>query len=208
MAVLRFALPRRDIKPVADALLTQFGSFVCVTAAPSSALHHVVHLGEAGVAALKTVHAAAIRLLRARVIGRSVVEFHSALIHYLTAAMAYECKEQLRVLFLDHLHRLVTDEILFCGTTNYTPAYPREIIERALELQAPAMIIVHNHPSGDPNPSGEDVSTTIELEMTSTVMELRLLDHLIIGTKGWYSFRQNGRLKETAGFVETVFRSR
>ena len=193
-AILRFALPRKSVKPAVDALLTRFGSVACVVGAPTSALYSVVDLGETGVAALKTIHAAALRLLRARVIGRSVVEFHSALIHYLTAAMAYEPREQVRVLFIDHHQRFLADETIFHGTTNHTPAYPREIMKRMLERRAPAIIIAHNHPSGDPNPSAEDIRTTFDLEMACIAVGLELFDHLVIGVNGWYSFWQSGHI--------------
>ena len=197
VAILRFALPRKSLKPSVDALLTRFGSAARVIGAPTSALHSAVGLGEAGVSALKTIHAAALRVLYAKVIGRSVVEFHSALIDYLTVAMAYESNEQVRVVFIDYRQRFLADEVVFQGTIDLVPAYPREIVLRTLERRAPAMIVVHNHPSGDPNPSSHDIRTTFDLEVASTAVGLDLFDHLIIGATGWYSFRKGGYITKS-----------
>lgn len=145
--VLFLALPRRDTKPIARALLTRFGSFANALTAPLSDLRGIEGLGEAGAAALRTVQAAALRLARAEVIDRPVLNNWDRLLAYLTAALSRERVEQFRVLFLDTRNRLMADEAQARGTVNHTPVYPREVVRRALELQATALILVHNHPS-------------------------------------------------------------
>ena len=145
--VLFLALPRRDTKPLARALLARFGSFAGAIAAPAVDLCTVDGLGEAGVAALKLVQGAALRLARAEVINRPVVGNWDRLMAYLTASLAREPVEQFRVLFLDTRNRLLADEVQGRGTVNHTPVYPREVVKRALELHATALILVHNHPT-------------------------------------------------------------
>lgn len=145
--VLFLALPRRDTKPVARALLARFGSFANALAAPLSDLREIEGLGEAGAAALRTVQAAALRLARAEVMDRPVLDNWDRLLDYLTAALSRERVEQFRVLFLDTRNRLIADEAQARGTVNHTPVYPREVIKRALELQATALILGHNHPT-------------------------------------------------------------
>ena len=147
LEIVLFALPRRDTKPLARALLTRFGSFAASIAAPNQDLLAVEGLGDAGVAALKSVHAAALRLLRAEVIDRPVLTNWPRLIEYLNAELSRERIEQFRVLFLDNRNRLLADEAQQRGTVNHTPVYPREVAKRALELHATALILVHNHPT-------------------------------------------------------------
>ena len=176
-------------------MLARFGSFASVLSTPPPDLRRIERLGEAGLAALKTVQAAALLLLRAKVIGHSVVDDHGALITYLYAAMARDPVEQFRVLFVDHLNRVITDEVLWRGTINNTPAYPRDVVKRALEWGAVAVIIVHNHPSGDPAPSEEDVRMTNLIEVAANSLGVRLLDHIIIGWEDWGSLRRDGFLR-------------
>ena len=192
--VLFLALPRRDTKPIAKALLARFGSFAAAIAAPLAELRRTEGLGEAGAAALKTVQAAALRLARAEVIGRPVLDNWSRLEAYLGAAMARERIEQVRVLFLDNRNRLLADEAQARGTVNHTPVYPREVVKRALELHATALILVHNHPSGDPRPSEDDIAMTREIKAAAAALSIALHDHLIVGNGRQFSFRKEGLL--------------
>ncbi|MBN9507721.1 MAG: DNA repair protein RadC [Alphaproteobacteria bacterium] len=192
--VLFVALPRRDTKPLARALLNRFGSFAAAIAAPLQELRAVEGLGEAGVAALKTVQAAALRLTRAEVMERPLLNHWDRLIDYLTAALARERVEQFRVLFLDSRNRLLADEAQARGTVNHTPVYPREVVRRALELHATALIVVHNHPSGDPTPSAQDVAVTREIRAAADALSIVLHDHVIVGNGRWLSFRREGLL--------------
>jgi DNA repair protein RadC len=192
--VLFLALPRRDTKSIAKHLLARFGSFAGAIAAPVQELLSVEGLGEAGAAALKTVQAAAVRLARAEVMQRPVLANWDGLITYLMAALARERVEQVRVLFLDSRNRLIADEAAGSGTVNHTPVYPREIMKRALELHATALVLVHNHPSGDPTPSREDIAMTQEMRLAAEALRLTVHDHLIIAGSRWLSFRQEGLL--------------
>jgi DNA repair protein RadC len=188
------ALPRRDTKPIARALLARFGSFANAVSAPPQALQEVEGMGEAGAAALKTVHAAALRMMRAEVKDQPVLNNWDRLIGYLTAAIAREPIEQFRLLFLDSRNRLIADEAQARGTVNHTPVYPREVVKRALELQATALILVHNHPSGDPTPSRADIEMTREVKAAATVLGITVHDHLIVGNGRHLSFRREGLL--------------
>jgi DNA repair protein RadC len=192
--VLFLALPRRDTKPLARALLSRFRSFAAAIAAPVPDLLAIDGIGEAGAAALKTVHAAALRLARAEMVDLPVLSNWPKLIAYLTAALAHEQVEQARVLFLDGRNRLLADEAQGRGTVNHTPLYPREVVKRALELQATALVLVHNHPSGDPTPSREDIATTREIKAAAEVLRIVLHDHVIVARGRWLSFRQEGLL--------------
>ena len=160
LEIVLFAMPRRDTKPVARALLSRFGSFARVITASVPDLLSVDGLGETGVAALKSVQAAALRLLRAEVVDQPVLTNWERLTAYLSAELSRERIEQFRVLFLDSRNRLLADEAQQRGTVNHTPVYPREVAKRALELHATALILVHNHPSGDPTPSRDDIVMT------------------------------------------------
>jgi DNA repair protein RadC len=192
--ILFLALPRRDTKPIARALMTRFGSFAAAIAAPLQELRGTEGLGEAGVAALKAVQAAALRLVRAEVMNRPVLDNWDRLMEYLNAVLARERVEQFRVLFLDARNRLVADEAQARGTVNHTPVYPREVVKRALELQATGLILVHNHPSGDPTPSSADIQMTQEVKRAAEALSLVLHDHLVIGNGRWLSFRDAGLL--------------
>ncbi len=190
--VLFVALPRRDTKVIAKTLLARFGSFAAAIAAPLNDLLATEGLGEAGAAALKTVQAAALRLARAEVLHQPVLANWERLIDYLTAALARERVEQFRVLFLDNRNRLLADEAQSRGTVNHTPVYPREVVKRALELHAAGLILVHNHPSGDPTPSREDIAMTAEVKQAATALSLVLHDHIIMGNGRWVSLRREG----------------
>jgi DNA repair protein RadC len=192
--VLFLALPRRDTKPIAKMLLDRFGSFAAAIAAPLSDLRGVEGMGEAGAAALKTVQAAALRLARAEVMDRPLLNNWDRLMDYLNAAMARERIEQFRVLFMDTRNRLIADEAQSRGTVNHTPVYPREVVRRALELQATAIILVHNHPSGDPTPSQDDIAMTREVNNAVRALGITLHDHIIVGNGAWLSFRRQNLL--------------
>ena len=192
--VLFLALPRRDTKPLARMLLARFGSFAGSIAAPPTELATIDGLGEAGVAALKLIQAAALRLMRAEIMHQPVLASWDRLMAYLTASLARERIEQFRVLFLDTRNRLLADEALGRGTVNHTPVYPREVVKRALELHATALILVHNHPSGDPTPSAGDLAMTQEIRAAAQTLSIVLHDHVIIGNDKWLSFRREGLL--------------
>ncbi len=192
--VLFLALPRRDTKPIARALLARFGSFGLVIAAPLPDLLAVPDLGKAGAAALKLVQAGVLRLLRASVLDRPVLASWDRVLDYLRAGLAHERAEQFRVLFLDNRNRLVADEVLGRGTVDHAPVYPREVVKRALELHATAVILVHNHPSGDPTPSREDIAMTGAIRRAAEALRITVHDHVVIGAAGVASFRSLGLL--------------
>jgi DNA repair protein RadC len=192
--VLFLALPRRDTKPIAKAMIARFGSFANAIAAPLNELRGVDGMGEAGAAALKTVQAAALRLMRAELKTAPVLGNWDQLMGYLTAVLSRERVEQFRILFLDNRNRLLADEAQARGTVNHTPVYPREVAKRALELHATALILVHNHPSGDPAPSRPDIEMTREIKAALSTVSVVVHDHVIIGNGTWLSFRKEGLL--------------
>jgi len=192
--VLFLALPRRDTKPIARELISRFGSFAGAIAAPLRDLRCVEGLGDSGAAALKTIQAAALRLARAEVMEQPVLSNWDRLMAYLTAVLAREKVEQFRLLFLDARNRLLADEAQAHGTVNHTPVYPREVVKRALDLHATAIILVHNHPSGDPTPSRADIEMTREIKGAAEALGIVLHDHVIIGNGRWLSFRREGLL--------------
>ncbi|MGH7120045.1 MAG: RadC family protein [Acetobacteraceae bacterium] len=188
------ALPRRDTKHIAKRLLERFKSFAGAIAAPPAELAGVDGLGTAGIAALKTVQAAAQRLVRAEVTDKELLSDWERLMRYLNAELAREKTEQFRILFLDTRNRLKADEVQSRGTVNHTAVYPREVAKRALELSASAVILVHNHPSGDPAPSAEDVAMTKEVAAALSTISVVLHDHIIVGNGCWTSLRREGLL--------------
>ncbi len=192
--LLAQAIPRRDVKPLAKDLLTRFGSFAGVIAADPGRLAAVKGMGDSSAIALKVVQAAAVRLLQQQVLGRDVIDSWDRLVDYCTAAMAHEPVEQLRLLFLDRKNVLIADEIQQQGTVDHTPLYTREVVKRALDLGASALIIVHNHPSGDATPSQGDIRMTKELREALEKIGIALHDHLVIGRHGHESFRARGLL--------------
>jgi DNA repair protein RadC len=187
--ILFQALPRRDTKPIAKALLARFGSFSEVLAAPPALLQEIEGVGEAAVHLLKLVQASAARFGRDAVRGRSVLDSWPAVIDYCRASMAFAPVEQFRVLFLDKKNGLIADEVQQSGTVDHTPVYPREVIKRALELSATALILVHNHPSGDPAPSAADIAMTRQVADLAKTLGIALHDHIVVGRKGHASFR-------------------
>jgi DNA repair protein RadC len=192
--LLFFAQPKGDTKPLAKRLINQFGSYANVIAAAPSDLEKISGVGRFSIAALKLVHGAAIRLARAELQSQPVFGTWEPLMDYLNAAMAREKVEHFRVLYLDTKNRLIADELQGRGTINHTPVYPREVAKRALELSAAALIIAHNHPSGDPTPSTDDVKMTMELDKLLRSLSVALHDHVIVGNGRWTSFRKEGFL--------------
>ncbi|HUK06336.1 MAG TPA: DNA repair protein RadC [Stellaceae bacterium] len=181
--------PRGDLKPLAKALLQRFGSLPAVLAAEAEALLGVSGMGEASVAALKAVREAALRMLRAEVAERPVISSWQKLIEYCTAAIGFSAVEEFRLLFLDRKNALIADEAQQRGTVDHTPVYPREVAKRALELGASAIIMVHNHPSGDPTPSKADIEMTREVQKALAALDIALHDHLIIARGNHASLR-------------------
>ena len=191
MALFR-ALPRRDTKPIAKALLKRFGSLSEVLAAPAERLKEVGGIGDAVITELKLIRAFAERTAGEAVRKRPVLASWSALLDYCRRAMAYEDREQFRILFLDKRNTLIADEVQGKGTVDHTPVYPREVIRRALELSATAIILVHNHPSGDPTPSRADIQMTATIVEVGKPLGIMVHDHLIIGREGHASFKGLG----------------
>jgi len=187
--VLFSALPRRDTKPIAKALLARFGSFAEVIAAPSNLLMEVDGIGDAAVTALKVVEAAAQRLARGQVRKRQVLASWNSVVDYCRSAMAFADKEEFRILFLDKRNQLIADEKQQTGTVDHTPVYPREVIKRALELSATAIILVHNHPSGDPSPSRADIQMTQAIIEVAKPLGINVYDHIIVGKEGHASLK-------------------
>lgn len=188
------AIPRLDVKPLARLLLDTFGDFNRVISASPQRLHMVKGVGEAVVIELKLVEAAAGRLMRAKVLNQPVLSSWNALLDYCQTVMAHRETEQFRILFLDRKNVLIADEEQAKGTVDHVPVYPREVVKRALELNASAIILVHNHPSGDPTPSDADITMTAQVQEAAQVLGIILHDHLIIGKSRELSFKAQGYL--------------
>lgn len=187
--VLFRAIPRQDVKPLARRLLDRFGNFNGVITAPISRLKESYGVGDAVICELKIVEAAAQRLAQSKVLNKRVISSWDALLDYCQTSMAHLDTEQFRILFLDTKNTLIADELLARGTVDHVPVYPREVVKRALEVNASALILVHNHPSGDPTPSRADVEMTMQIQEACSVMSITLHDHLIIGQSKHLSFR-------------------
>lgn len=192
--VLFRAIPRQDVKPLARLLMDTFGDFNRVVTAAPARLALVKGVGEAVITELKIIEAAAQRMMRARVMNQPILASWDALLDYCHTTMAHRETEQFRILFLDRKNVLIADEEQAKGTVDHVPVYPREVVKRALELNASALILVHNHPSGDPTPSDADISMTHQVQDAAQVLGLVLHDHLIIGKSRELSFRSAGYL--------------
>ena len=192
--VLFAAIPRRDVKPLAKTLIDRFGSFADAIAAPRERLREVTGVGDTVVTHLKIVEAAALRLSRLRLLGKPALSSWSALIDYCAATMGRNPHEEFRILFLDRKNVLITDEVQGAGTVDHTPVYPREIVKRALELSASAVILVHNHPSGDPTPSRADIEMTREIAAAAKALRIAVHDHIVVSRGGTASFKALGLL--------------
>ena len=187
-------IPRRDVKPLAKEMIRAFGSFSAVINAEVHALVKIKGISENAAIHIKTVQASAQLMLKQEMSARPVLSSWQALLDYLHLAIAYEKNEQFRVLFLNRRNELILDEIQQKGTVDHTPVYPREIVKRALELGATAIILVHNHPSGDPEPSNSDIQMTREIVKAAAALEVVVHDHLIIAQSGHTSFKSLGLL--------------
>jgi DNA repair protein RadC len=186
------AIPRGDVKPLAKRLLARFGSLGAVLGANADALKTVAGVGEAVALDLSLVQEAALRAAREAVARRPVISSWSSLLAYVKTALAHEPREQVRVLFLDKKNQLIADEITGEGTVDHAPVYPRELMRRALELSASALILVHNHPSGDPAPSSADVEITRQIIEAGRALRIAVHDHLVVGRDGVASFKALG----------------
>jgi DNA repair protein RadC len=187
--ILFRALARQDVKPLAKALIARFGSFAETLSASPERLKEIPGVGEAVTTELKIVHEASLRLAKSEIRPRTLLSSWSAVLDYCRAAMAFAERERFRILFLDKKNGLIADEVQGEGTVDHTPVYPREVIKRALELAASAIILVHNHPSGDPTPSTADIDMTRRLIEAGDKLAIKVHDHIIIGRNGHASFK-------------------
>jgi len=183
------AIPRRDTKPLAKALLKKFGSFAEVIHAPEARLREVDGIKDASIHQLKLIAAAAHRIAKGELKRSIALSSWNDVIDYCRTSMAFADKEQFRLLFLDKRNRLIADEAQQTGTIDHTPVYPREVIKRALELSATALILVHNHPSGDPTPSQADIQMTKAIIDIATPLGISVHDHIVVGKNGHASLR-------------------
>jgi DNA repair protein RadC len=187
--VLFRALPRGDVKPLAKSLIKKFGSFAEVVHAPATRLREIEGVGEATITELKLIAAAASRVAKGQVQQRTMLSSWNEVIDYCRTSMAFADKEQFRILFLDKRNQLISDEVQQIGTVDHTPVYPREVIKRALELSATAIILVHNHPSGDPTPSSADIHMTKAIIDIAKPLGIGVHDHIIVGKNGHASMK-------------------
>jgi DNA repair protein RadC len=190
--ILFRAIPRRDTKPLAKALLAKFGSFAEAINASEERLTEIAGLGQAAITEIRVIRAAALRLMQGEVLQRPLLGSWDKVVSYCRAAMGFETREQFRILFLDKRNRLVTDEVQGQGTVDHTPVYIREVLKRALELSASSIILVHNHPSGDPTPSRADIEMTKAIVAAAAKLDISVHDHLIVGRDGHASLRGLG----------------
>lgn len=190
--VLALAIPRRDTKPLAKDLLREFGGIAGLLTAKPEEIARVKGMGETSVAAIRIVHAAALRLLRTEVEARPVLANWQALLDYIRADMAHHGNERVRVLHLNTRNMLIRDELMAEGTLDEAPVYVREVIARAMHLKSAAIILVHNHPSGDPAPSRADIDLTRAVAEAGKKLGIAVHDHIIVGTKGFVSLRGQG----------------
>jgi DNA repair protein RadC len=187
--VLFRALPRGDVKPLAKSLIKKFGSFAEVVHAPATRLREIDGVGEATITELKLIAAAANRVAKGQMQQRTMLSSWNEVIDYCRTSMAFADKEQFRILFLDKRNQLIADEVQQTGTVDHTPVYPREVIKRALELSATAIILVHNHPSGDPTPSQADIQMTKAIIDIAKPLGIAVHDHIIVGKNGHASLK-------------------
>jgi DNA repair protein RadC len=183
------ALPRRDTKPLAKILLKTFGSFAEVIHAPETRLREIDGIGDASINQLKLIAAAATRIAKGEIRQRTALSSWNDVIDYCRTSMAFADKEQFRILFLDKRNQLIADEVQQTGTVDHTPVYPREVIKRALELSATAILLVHNHPSGDPTPSQADIQMTKAIIDIASPLGISVHDHIIVGRNGHASLK-------------------
>ena len=187
--ILFRAIPRRDVKPLAKKILARFGSFAEAVSAPAQRLVEIEGVTGAVVTEIKIVQAAALRAAQSAVKKRPVFTSMKLVTDYLRSAMAFESREQFRILFLDRRNRLIADEVQAKGTVDHAPVYVREVVKRALELSATALILAHNHPSGDPAPSRADIDMTRQIAQAAAQLGIAIHDHVILGRDGHLSFK-------------------
>jgi DNA repair protein RadC len=192
--VLFRSRPRGDVKPLAKQLISRFGSFAEVVAAPRERLMEVSGVGEQTAFDLKLIAASAQRIAKGGVAKRQVLSSWASVIEYCRTAMAFAEREEFRILFLDKRNQLIADEVQQRGTVDHTPVYPREIVRRALELSATAVVLVHNHPSGDPTPSQADIRMTLDIQQIARPLGIQVHDHIIVGKNGHASLKGLGHL--------------
>ncbi len=192
--VLFMAIPRRDVKPLAKELVSKFGNLAGVLNASVAELEKIDGLSDNTITALKTIQASAFRMLKQDVMKKPILNSWARLMDYCAATMAHEKKEHFRILFLNKKNELIADEIQQTGTVDHTPVYPREIMKRALELSATAIILCHNHPSGDPRPSQMDIDMTQQIIAAGQPFNILIHDHIIVSKNGTASFRNLGLL--------------
>lgn len=190
--ILFAAKPRSDVKPLAKKLLSEFGSISKVLSAPVNDLRKITEMGDGAIAALKAAQEASLRVLQEKVAEKPILQSWKALLDYCRASMGHNKKEQFRIFFLDKKNKLIADELQQEGTVDHTPVYPREVVKRALELGASAIILVHNHPSGDVTPSRSDIDMTKYIMQASTPLNVIVHDHIIVAADNHYSFKSNG----------------
>jgi DNA repair protein RadC len=190
--VLYGAVPRRDTKELAKRLVKRFGSFAEVINASDTLLLEVDECTERVIAELRLVRAAALRMMRGQILEKPALDSWNKVLDYCKAAIAYEQNEQFRILFLDKRNRLIADEIQSQGTIDHTPVYVREVLKRGLELSATALVLVHNHPSGDPTPSRADVEMTKQIVLAGKPLNITVHDHIIVGRQGHASLKALG----------------
>ncbi len=192
--LLFMAHPRGDVKPLAKDLLKRFGGFAELLAAEPDEIRKVTGAKDATVSALKVVQASSLRMMQARLLNRPAIASWQQLLDYCHAAMSREKREQFRIIFLDRKNALIADELQATGTIDHTPVYPREVVKRALDLGASAIIMVHNHPSSDPTPSAGDIEMTREIKESAGRLGITVHDHVIIGRTGHSSLKNMGLL--------------
>jgi DNA repair protein RadC len=190
--ILFRAIPRRDTKPLAKAIIGKFGGFAEAINASEERLSEVSGLGASAITEIRIIRAAALRLMQGEVMKRPLLGSWDKVVNYCRAAMGFEMREQFRILFLDKRNRLLADEIQGQGTVDHTPVYVREVLRRALELSASAIVLVHNHPSGDPTPSRADIEMTKEIMTAAEKLDIVVHDHIIVGRDGHMSLRSTG----------------
>lgn len=193
--LLFLGIPRKDVKPLAKILLQKFDNLACLLAAEPRELLEIKGMTQNAVCALKIVREAASRMMKQDLIGKPILNSWERLTDYLYATMAQEKKEHFRILLLDRKNNLIADEVQQTGTVDQTQAYPREILKRTLELSATAIILVHNHPSGDPSPSSADIQMTKNIINAANALDITVHDHVIVSKKGLLSFRKEGLLE-------------
>lgn len=190
--VLFMAIPRRDVKPLAKDLLKKFGSLPALLNAPVEEILKIEGISDNTATALKAITATAHRMMKRELMNQPILNSWARLMDYCTSTMAHETREHFRILFLNKKNEMIADEIQGSGTVDHTPAYPREIMKRALELGATAMILLHNHPSGDPKPSEADIDMTRLIMRAAEPFEIVVHDHVIISKNGYTSLKNLG----------------